>query len=77
MLKDLRLRMHLATKALGLPLYAWLLIGVLAAVMAISAFRIKSSSEYSEARWKAQDEYVAQEASRVKADIEGETRNQT
>ena len=73
LLKDfqmLRLKMLLASKALGLPRYAWLLIGVLAAVMAISVFRIKSSSEYSEARWKTQDEYVAQEASRMKMELE-------
>ena len=72
LLKDLqmlRLRMRFAAKTLGLPRYAWLLMGVLAAVLARSAFRSRLSSEYSESRWKAQDEYVAQEASRVKMEI--------
>lgn len=68
-LKLLRLRMLLSAKALGLQLYAWFLISVLAVLIAVSIFRGKSASEYSELRWKEQDEYVAQEAERMKAEI--------
>ena len=68
-LQSLRLKMLFAPKVFGLPRYAWLLIGVLAAVMATSVFRAKSSSEYSASRWKAQDEYVEQEKARAKDEI--------
>lgn len=73
MLKDLlrlRLKMLLAANFFGLPRFAWLVLGVLAAVVAMSIFRAKSDSEYSASRWKAQDEYVKQEAARAKAEFE-------
>lgn len=72
MIKDLqmlRLKMLLASKAFGLPRYAWLLIAVLMAVTAVNVFCSKSVSEYSATRWEAQDEYVAQEAERMKAEL--------
>ena len=70
LLKDiqaLRLKMLLASKTLGLPRYAWFLIAVITTVMAASAFRVKSAVDYSESRWKEQDEQIAQEVARAKA----------
>lgn len=58
-LQALRLKMPLAAKTRNLPRYARLLIGVLAAVLAASAFRVKMGL----------DEHSAKESEQTEADI--------
>lgn len=64
-LRSLRLKMCFATRTLGLPRLAWLMILVTAFAVAVGVLRVKRSADRSEARWREQDAFIAQETEKA------------
>lgn len=62
--------MCFATRTLGLPRLAWLMILVTAFAVAVGVLRVKRSADRSEARWREQDARIAQYAEQAEKAFE-------